>query len=299
VKNRGFSSGSGLRRRGAERRSAAFTLIELLVAIAVIAILAALLLPALSRAKESARNVNCQSNLKQLQLCWVMYADDYGGLFVPNNWIETEGIGEFAQASWCEGNARTDTTTSNIQNGLLFPYATSAGIYHCPSDVSTIEDAKGNPLPQLRTRSYNMSQSVNSYGLTTNTEAPGPVQVAVDAVQPCFMGYFAVTNPPLSQLFVFLDENEGTLDDDQFGYPCPGYYGLYMNCWWDMPSNRHTQGANFSFADGHVEHWKWHVPMTASAPPGTSQQILTGQMPDYLRVGSAMRIITVDGTNAL
>ena len=50
---------------------------------------------------------------------------------------------------------------SGIQTGFLFPYDTSTGIYHCPSDMSTIVDANGNPLPQARVRSYNMSQSVN------------------------------------------------------------------------------------------------------------------------------------------
>jgi len=274
---------------------------ELLAVIAVMVILAAMLLPSLSRAKEAARNVNCLSNLRQLQLCWVMYAEDYAGVFVPNDWIATEGSGgasarDFEQTSWCDGDARTDTTVSNIQTGLLYPYNTSAMIYHCPSDRSTIEDADGNLLAQLRTRSYNMSQSVNSYGLTTNTEYLPPAPV--DAVQPCFSDFSSITNPPPSQLFVFIDENEVTLEDDQFGFPCPGCYNMYKNWWWDMPSNRHSQGANLSFADGHVEHWKWHVPMTASAPPGNAQPIPAGQMPDYLRVGSAMRIITVDCTNA-
>ena len=63
-----------------------------------------------------------------------------------------------------------------------------------------------------------------------------------------------ITKPSPARLFVFLDENEGTLSDDQFGYPMPNDIGRY---WWDMPSNRHNQGADFSFADGHVEHWHW------------------------------------------
>jgi len=284
-----------------ERQEGAFTLVELLVVIAVIAILAGLLLPTLSRAKDSAKNINCESNLRQLQLCWHLYVDDYAGMMVPNNWIAVESgnIQDFMQTSWCAGDARTDTTTSNLQLGLLFAYNTSTAIYHCPADVSTIVDGNGNPLPQLRNRSYNMSQSVNAYGWMTNPLilSPSGFPAAVDAYQPCFQKYSSITNPPPAQLFVFIDENEVTLEDPQFGYPCPGTG--FEGYWWDMPSNRHNQGANLSFADGHVEHWHWQTPMTAIYPPGWAQPVSPGQMPDFTRVGNAMRIILIDGTNPL
>jgi prepilin-type processing-associated H-X9-DG protein/prepilin-type N-terminal cleavage/methylation domain-containing protein len=294
VKNCRTSFSSGLLRRRAERQGEAFTLVELLVVIAVIAILAGLLLPTLSRAKDSARNINCESNLRQLQLCWHLYADDYQGVFVPNDWIAFEGMStngpvsqNYTESSWCPGDARTDTSTSNIQQGLLFPYNTSTAIYHCPSDVSTIEDGNGNPLPQLRNRSYNMSQSVNGYPLLVDPQTG----FAVDAWQPCFAKFSVITNPTPTQLFVFIDENEVTLLDPQFGYPPPGYGPE----WWDMPANRHNQGANLSFADGHVEHWRWQSPMTATYPPGYAQPVLSAQMPGYTRVGNAMRQKTFDG----
>ena len=276
--------------------AAAFTLIELLVVIAVIAILAALLLPALAKAKEEGRRVNCMSNLHQLQVCWEMYANDNGGMLCPNDWIETiagSNSATMAQTTWCAGNARTDTTTANIQAGLLFPYDTSTGIYHCPSDMSTIQDGNGNPLPQARTRSYNMSQSVNGLGMVPDPSNDG---LAVDLWQPCFEKFSAITNPTPTHLFVFLDENEGTLSDDQFGYPMinDGYYGT----WWDMPSNRHNQGADFSFADGHVEHWHWVVPKIYASgyvdDEPNAQQVAPGEMPDYTRVGNAMRMKLID-----
>jgi prepilin-type N-terminal cleavage/methylation domain-containing protein/prepilin-type processing-associated H-X9-DG protein len=274
-------------------RRAAFTLIELLVVIAVIAILAALLLPTLSKAKEEGRRANCISNLKQLTLCWEMYADDSGGVLCPNDWIDFFGSGtsgtDFTKTTWCAGNARMDTTTSNIQFGLLYPYDTQPGIYHCPSDMSRIEDANGNVLAQARNRSYNMSQSVNGLGMLV-----GPEGYAVDVVQPCFEKMTSITNPLPSRLFVFLDENEGTLQDDQFGYPMPNYD---PGVWWDMPSNRHNQGADFSFADGHVEYWRWKVPMLDTLPPDNiGQPVTAAQMPDYTRVGNAMRIKPVDWT---
>jgi prepilin-type N-terminal cleavage/methylation domain-containing protein/prepilin-type processing-associated H-X9-DG protein len=274
-------------------RVVAFTLIELLVVIAIIAILAALLLPALAKAKEEGRIANCKSNLRQLTLCWEMYADDNQGILAPNNWIDYVGAGGgFNQSiSWCNGDAQTDTTTSNLQTGLLFPYNRSTGIYHCPSDVSTIVDAHGNALPQLRTRSYNMSQSVNGLGLFVDPSFNGGE--AVDVTQPCFEKLTQITNPPPSLLFVFLDENEATLQDDQFGYPMINEMAGY---WWDMPSNRHNQGADLSFSDGHVEYWHWKAPMLDTLPPGTiGQQVTTGHLPDYTRIGNAMRMKPVDG----
>src|SRR5579863_5571595 len=91
------------------RRAPAFTLVELLVVIAVIAILAALLLPALAGAKEQGRSINCRSNLRQLQVCWEMYGNDNGGALCPNNWIFTMDVGAvMTKFSWCAGDARTD-----------------------------------------------------------------------------------------------------------------------------------------------------------------------------------------------
>ena len=270
-------------------RLGGFTLIELLVVIAILAILATLLLPALAKTKEEGRRINCVSNLRQLQLCWQMYEQDYG-MFCPNDWIDTTGggygsLGDMTSNSWCNGNARVDTNTTNIQLGLLFPYNHSTAIYHCPSDMSTIQDANGNPLPQPRTRSYNMSQSVNGYPTYVDPQS----HYYVGALQPCFSKFSLVTNPVPARLFVFIDENEGTLEDDQFGYPAPNFYSGY---WYDMPSNRHNQGGDLSFADGHVEYWHWKAPEINTTGPVVPVQ--PAQRPDYLRIGSAMRQVPVN-----
>ena len=155
------SSAEGRSRSG---RSVAFTLIELLVVIAIIAILAALLLPALAKAREKAWMVGCLSNLKQLETCWHLYAVDNNDLLPPNDSVMyTSGGVAAANVSWCPDHARTDTTTTDLEKGVLFTYNRSVAIYHCPADKSTVETASGQPLTQLRNRSYNMSQSVNGY----------------------------------------------------------------------------------------------------------------------------------------
>src|SRR5262245_25941654 len=119
-----------------------FTLIELLVVIAIIAILAAILLPALSKAKSWALTTHCRSNLRQLMVCWHMYTPDHYDVLVPNNSVNDMGGGTTSRgASWC----LADPTVTNVQNGMLFEYNQSLGIYHCPADRSTLAyDSKGN-----------------------------------------------------------------------------------------------------------------------------------------------------------
>src|SRR6266446_4587796 len=105
-------------------RPAAFTLIELMVVIAIIAILAGLLLPSLAKSKAQALSVACLSNLKQLQTCCHLYIGDYNDRLPPNNFVyniaDTNPI--ITSLSWCPGIAPLDTTTTNIENGLLFQY---------------------------------------------------------------------------------------------------------------------------------------------------------------------------------
>jgi prepilin-type N-terminal cleavage/methylation domain-containing protein/prepilin-type processing-associated H-X9-DG protein len=219
---------------------AAFTLIELLVVIAIVAILASLLLPALARAKVSAQTTACLNNLKQLQICWHLYLNDNDDALTPNNFVyvadPTNPVPIMLGNSWCPGDVRVDTTSVNIEKGLLFPYNQSPAIYHCPADKAAT--AQG----VLHTRSYNMSCSINC-----------------DAAAPAtYAKYFDIFDPPTSQLFVFIDVHEDDIVDSTFGIePADSPYG---DVWIDLPADRHNRGANLSFADGHVEHWRWQSP---------------------------------------
>ena len=263
-----------------QTRRSAFTLIELLVVIAIIGILAALLLPALASSKKKALNISCISNLKQLQICWHLYALDFNDSVPPNNFIYDINTGGPIQGSslsdtWCAGNTRTDTSTTNIENGMLFPYNRSVAIYHCPADASTVETTSGAKLSQLRTRSYSMSQSVN--GKPSLPYIPNSRKTS------------EIINPSPSKLFVFLDVHEDEIIDSLFGIPTidPGFWT--RDVWWDLPANRHSQGCNFSFADGHVEHWRWATPKVFRSLPQPVDSGGPGEWRDYWRVHAAVR----------
>jgi prepilin-type N-terminal cleavage/methylation domain-containing protein/prepilin-type processing-associated H-X9-DG protein len=258
-----------------------FTLIELLVVVAIIGILASMLLPVLARAKEQARNVACINNLKQLGTCWRMYVEDFNDRLVPNNSVvdaNSSATPLLQGISWLpDNNARLELDPSNIVNGLLFRYNQSLGIYHCPSDRSTLQTSDGQKLPQLRWRSYNMSQSLNGY----------PEFLAT-------LPYWSYDSWPIwktlspiksaAGTFVFIDEHEDAVLDAEFGNPPVGSWD--DGYWWDLPANRHNQGANLSFVDSHVEHWKWKAPKIFSY---YVQPVADNERADYARIQGAMR----------
>ena len=109
-------------------RISGFTLVELLVVIAIIAILAAILFPVFARARENARRSSCQSNLKQIGLGIIQYAQDYDEIMVPA-WLNGTGTG----FGWSATNKSPGTIGNYKWMDLIQPYVKSEQIFNCPS----------------------------------------------------------------------------------------------------------------------------------------------------------------------
>lgn len=232
---------SGSPGKAGKRSRPAFTLIEVLLVIAILAVLASLLLPALTRSKSKAEALTCSTNLRQLSIAWLLYADDNADRLVNNH-----GVPETLARRQTWANNVLDWEASDDNTNLLYltdsklgPYANrSTRIYKCPSDRALAPNGE-------RTRSMSMNALVGNPGELTNQFNPLYVQ---------FYKRADVATP--AGIFVFLDEQADTLNDGFF------VNKLEEGNWGNVPGSYHDGGVNLTFADGHLESHRWVVPST-------------------------------------
>jgi len=255
-------------------RRGGFTLIELLVVIAIIAILAAMLLPALARSKRAAQTTQCLSNMKQMQLCWTMYADDYQQAVVRNvnndatSWID----GSIANGN--EQTAAGATNTLAVMDGILYPYNKSLGIYKCPAATGL------NPLPKA---GIDASLFVRTCSITPRMGNYTDVDGLIDPYAAFLKLTAIVSGPNASQASVFVDESMATLDDGFFAIDSVhSATAEYPNGFRNSPTTRHNGGGTWSFADGHVEFWIYHK--LGSKEPFPTSGLTSPYNPDWLKV---------------
>jgi prepilin-type N-terminal cleavage/methylation domain-containing protein len=231
----------------------AFTLIELLVVVAIIAILAAMLLPALARAKCHASGISCMNNNRQMMLSLKMYNDDHGDK-MPGNLGTGQVVASDPTPGWVKGDVSWGSSEStNVQvmmSGQLGPYAKSPSIYKCPADRSVSRNAP-------RVRSLTLSAQIGENNKITKQSDMNNAKLS----------------PAPCDLFTFVDEHPDGLNDGLFE----------MNndeSWIDYPAHYHCNAAGFSFGDGHAEIHKWRdgrtMPPENFGPPKPPRMTFTG-----------------------
>jgi prepilin-type N-terminal cleavage/methylation domain-containing protein/prepilin-type processing-associated H-X9-DG protein len=214
----------------------AFTLIELLVVIAVIAVLMSILMPALHRAREQGKRIACQSNLKQMSLGWIMYAQENDGKIMKGT------PGTAPDNCWGDAGSNTggteQTRQAALMTGALWPYCANLKLYKCPTG------RRGEVL------TYSIPDSMNA------TKQDTPASNKNGSTILFITRLDQMHSPPPSERLVFIDE----------GFTSTGCVSVHYarSEWWDDAPIRNGDGTNFGFADGHAGYHKWMATETVS-----------------------------------
>jgi prepilin-type N-terminal cleavage/methylation domain-containing protein len=241
-----------------------FTLIELLVVVAIIAILAAILLPVLGRAKDKARRIQCVNNEKQLILSWTLYAGDNREALVTNG-----GRGGNAPLPylWVHGGNHGDpqslTYTQYLVGAtyaLFAPYLRGPEIYKCPAD-RTLAPIRGRSTYVYHARSYAMNVYVGTRA--NNVERP----LSINSGYRVYLNTSQIGSDSPANRFVYIDGHPASICTPGFGVEMAA--DLFVH----YPSSLHRGLGVLAYADSHIEARKWFDPRTRKGYPSAGQYI--------------------------
>lgn len=264
-----------------DSRKRAFTLVELLVVIAVIAILAGLLLPALGAAKSKAWRAVCVSNKKQLGLAWHVYASDNEDKLMSNPEFGGPQVSAAQEIAWVNYGSRSgwgvDPGSVTDVALLKSPYALFGAYLHdevrvfkCPADryLSPAQKAAGwRYADRLRSVSMNVNVGNRDPGANPEDASPGKDGRLWGPVGPIYAKMSDIQGISPSQLMVILDEHPDTMWDLQF----LAFYDKKQVRWVGLPASYHDGGCTMMFADGRAEWHRWVVAETRQPVTFTGQ----------------------------